>query len=544
MEFYVSLSFDRAIPLCYNPLYHIFGKAGRARMRTLYIADDEKAIRDGIKLIVDWKSLGFEIVGEAGNGTDAGADIASLCPDLVLMDIRMPGKGGIDVIKELTENGFEGHFIILSGYSDFKYAQAAMKYNVRHYLTKPIDEDELVQAVNEINALLDDKADAASREQFLKSKSKKEILQDILEHDIDLKHFSPEKLGLSAEKYQIVGYEDFNTSEDTAPYRFSDLFNAAGSRLDVFIHFSHKGHDLLLLLGDAGISRFDKFLSHYESVPEKGSPLDSIFVAYGEIVSSLSDIPDSYKQVEALLKRRFFCVQGQHVLGYKDLPAFENCIEKPENSRIDAYTREITDYVQTFNRRKVAEVLGNAEDYLYHVNAGISEVKLFLADLFLRIKDTLTHRYSPTKLPFDSNSEIIAKINAGKYLYEIILYFTHSFETIMNSLGNSSRDSVIDDILYYIDHNYNTNLKLETIAVLFGYNSSYLGKIFTKNVGESFNTYVDRVRVEHAIKMLTEGKLKVYEIAEKVGYNNVDYFHKKFKKYVGSSPAEYRSENI
>ena len=113
----------------------------------------------------------------------------------------------------------------------------------------------------------------------------------------------------------------------------------------------------------------------------------------------------------------------------------------------------------------------------------------------------------------------------------------------MNSMGNSSRDSVIDDILYYIDHNYNTNLKLEMIASLFGYNSSYLGKIFTKTVGESFNTYVDRVRIRHAIEMLTDDKLKVYEIADRVGYSNVDYFHKKFKKYIGESPAEYRSKH-
>ena len=199
------------------------------------------------------------------------------------------------------------------------------------------------------------------------------------------------------------------------------------------------------------------------------------------------------------------------------------------------------DYLQTFNRRKVAETLYTIEEYLYHVKADISEVKLFLADLYLRIKDFMTHHYSTMPLPFDSNSEIIAFINEQHYLYEIIVYFSRCFEELMASLGNSSRDSVIDDIIYYIDHNYNTNLKLETIASLFGYNSSYLGKIFTKTVGESFNTYIDRIRIDHAIGLLKDENLKVYEIAEKVGYSNVDYFHKKFKKYTGMSPAEYRA---
>ena len=131
-------------------------------------------------------------------------------------------------------------------------------------------------------------------------------------------------------------------------------------------------------------------------------------------------------------------------------------------------------------------------------------------------------------------------IDSKFYLYEITEYFTSQFETVMNSIGNSSRDSILDDIIFYIDHNYQTNIKLETIAPLFGYNSAYLGKIFSKTVGENFNNYVDSIRIKHAKQLIIENKLKVYEISEAVGYKNVDYFHKKFKKYVGQSPAEYR----
>lgn len=102
--------------------------------------------------------------------------------------------------------------------------------------------------------------------------------------------------------------------------------------------------------------------------------------------------------------------------------------------------------------------------------------------------------------------------------------------------------SISRHILYYIDHNYRENLKLETIAPLFGYNSSYLGKIFTREVGETFNSYLDRIRIRRSKELLRDRSLKVYEVAEKVGYKNVDYFHKKFKKLVGESPAEYRKK--
>jgi two-component system response regulator YesN len=117
-------------------------------------------------------------------------------------------------------------------------------------------------------------------------------------------------------------------------------------------------------------------------------------------------------------------------------------------------------------------------------------------------------------------------------------------DLVINATGASSRDSVLEDIIYYINNNYQKNVKLETIAPLFGYNSAYLGKIFTKSTGENFNSYIDHRRIDQSKKLLLENKLKVYEIAERVGYKNVDYFHKKFKKYVGISPAEFRKTDV
>ena len=118
-------------------------------METVYIADDEANIREGLKYIVDWKEMGFTICGEAGNGEDALRDILELKPSLVLMDMRMPKLYGLEVIEQAKAQGFTGTFVILSGYSDFKYAQAAMKFGVQYYLTKPMDEEELEKVVME-----------------------------------------------------------------------------------------------------------------------------------------------------------------------------------------------------------------------------------------------------------------------------------------------------------------------------------------------------------------------------------------------------------
>jgi two-component system response regulator YesN len=190
----------------------------------------------------------------------------------------------------------------------------------------------------------------------------------------------------------------------------------------------------------------------------------------------------------------------------------------------------------------MAEALKELEKKLYYSNDNIMDIKYFLADIYLQVKQIISHVYNTVDIPFPSNSAVINLIESKYYLYEIILFFSEQFEIFMKAIGNSSSDGVLNDILHYINHNYRENLKLEVIAPLFGYNSSYLGKIFTKKTGESFNCYLDKVRIEKSCKLLMEDKLKVYEIAEQVGYKNVDYFHKKFKKIVGVSPAEYRKK--
>lgn len=192
----------------------------------------------------------------------------------------------------------------------------------------------------------------------------------------------------------------------------------------------------------------------------------------------------------------------------------------------------------------VAETLNDLQHQLYNASDSIDDIRLFLADLYLRIKEQINHLYSNASIPFASNADIIKFINDKYYLYEIILFFTEQFEVIMSSIGNSTRESVLDDILHYINHNYTNNITLENIAPLFGYNSSYLGKIFSKKMGENFNSYVDHIRINRSKELLLlNDDLKIYTIAERVGYRNVDYFHIKFKKYVGQSPAEFRKKN-
>lgn len=515
-------------------------------MKTVFIADDENNIREGLKCIVDWEEAGFEICGEAANGEETLKGILEKTPSLVLIDLKMPKMGGIDVIRNAREQGYRGKFIILSGYSDFKYAQSAMKYGVEFYLTKPIDEDELFDSLCKISDAIEKEEAACENISQLRKKAKNVILHELVtghekSDSIGLSETEMRDLHLEADIYQVVIYEDFLRRSNDPVYSFADLLKVANKENHTFEHFEEDLKDVILLKGNYALSRFQDFIAHYEKEPpQKGSPLDSLFLAYGRPVTSMEQISSSYEEALALVERRFFCAQGQHTLGYDELPDVETKEKVFSDKSLQDFSVELVNYLQSFNRKKVAETLYELEQYLYNVKNNISEVKLFLTDLYLQIKEKMNYSYGTANIPFPTNSAIIEFIEKQNYLYEIIRFFSEQFEMIMNSTGNPSRDTVLDDILYYIDHNYKTNIKLETIAPLFGYNSAYLGKIFTKSTGENFNSYVDHMRIEHSKEPLMENRLKVYEIAEQVGYKNVDYFHKKFKKYVGMSPAEYR----
>lgn len=515
-------------------------------MNTVLIVDDELIIRQGLQCIIDWEKFGFEIIGEAANGEEALRLILQKNPDVVMMDIRMPKLPGLEVVKQARENGYKGKVIILSGFSDFKYAQEAIRYGVEYYLTKPIDEDELSETIQEIGKNLEKEAHRQQAIDQYRTKARTIILYDILEGQANLTKHNITEMNLEAEEYQVVIYEKYSHHATSMSYRFADLLKVTNEDNSSYESVTMDNNEILLLKGSFILKKFQEFLEHYdrEQKPQTNSPLDTLFITYGRVVSSLDDVHVSYHEALRLLQRRFFCEHRQHTIGYDQLPdiASRGTYELT-TERLQEYCEKLIGFIQTAKRNQMAETLNELEKNLYYASEDIPKIKLFLTDLYLSIKEKLSHLYHNANIPFPGNAEIIKLISEKYYLYEIILFFTEQFEVIMRAIGNPSSSGVMDDIIHYIEHNYMDNIKLENIAPLFGYNSSYLGKIFNKKVGMGFNMFVDQVRINHSKKLLIETDLKVYEIAEKVGYRNVDYFHTKFKKYVNQSPAEYRKIN-
>ncbi|MDE5716131.1 MAG: response regulator [Lachnospiraceae bacterium] len=502
-------------------------------METLFIADDETSIRNGLKCIIDWEELGFSLCGEASNGKDALSKILALRPGLVLLDVKMPGMHGTEVIRRAREEGFQGKCIILSGYSDFKYAQEAIKSGVRFYLTKPIDEDELIQTVTQIREELAEEQQRSSHLTQYKNKAKNVVLHELLHSapETPLSEEDHRLFRLTADVYQVVICEDFHAPSSTAPFPFAEMLKVTNRDNIIFDHLNTDGRDVVLLKGVHALNKFSAFLERLEQGDsQKGSPLDSMFLAYGRPVHAVEDLHLSYGDASALLTRRFFCMPGQHAAGYDTLPhtggnpSPASPASAPftwDADTVADYAGRLTDYIGAYNRRMTVDTLQEIELGLMSVPNEINDIRLLLIDLYLQIKENLTRNYPSAGFSFRNNSEAIEYIHGRSYLYEILRFLSEQSEAAMNALGSSSKDTILADVLFYIDHNFHKNIKLEAIAPLFGYNSAYLGKIFTKSVGESFNSYVDHRRIEHSKKLLLENRLKVYEIAEHACYKHV-----------------------
>ena len=113
---------------------------------TVLIVEDETLVRDELVLTTPWETFGCTVIGQAEDGIVGAELIRTLSPDIVITDIRMPGKDGISMLTEIMPAAA----IILTGHSDFSYARQALRLGVKDYILKPVDDRELYAAIDRI----------------------------------------------------------------------------------------------------------------------------------------------------------------------------------------------------------------------------------------------------------------------------------------------------------------------------------------------------------------------------------------------------------
>ena len=123
-------------------------------MLKVLLVEDEQYIAQGLSMLIDWESCGYEIAGTAYNGQEAVEFLQDTPVDLILSDIKMPVMDGITLLKKIREEELsDAFFVILSGYGDFSYAQQAIKYKCTDYILKPIQRQQLFALLEKVSAL-------------------------------------------------------------------------------------------------------------------------------------------------------------------------------------------------------------------------------------------------------------------------------------------------------------------------------------------------------------------------------------------------------
>ena len=367
------------------------------------------------------------------------------------------------------------------------------------------------------------------------------VLHDVLLGRVGLDQVFP---SVKTGPFQVLLLRAYFPDQNLDAARLAEQFHITGHS-ELLTDFIPIGDNLALLLcSDAAIhihNEFIKLQNQHDSAIYRALRFPySVFLTYGRVVDNANDIPASYHDALNLQQHSFFCEQEQHLLCLDEMSDRASRLPAINALLTEKYADRLMQSMQAFNRDLTYATFFELEDVLVAGSDSPEDIRLFYADLYLQIKEQMRYLYPGHTIPFYSNSHIIKTIMEAPRLSDITHFLVQRFDMIMAYIGASSQESVLGSILHYIQHNYASNITLENIAPLFGYNHSYLGKIFHKKTGYSFTEYIDRLRIDRAKELLLQDNSKVYLIAKQVGYKNVDYFHIKFRKYVNMSPVEFR----
>ncbi len=499
-------------------------------MISVLLVDDEPNVRQGVKMMIPWEELGLEVIGEGEDGDDGFAKIMSLKPDIVVADVKMPGMTGIQMIESAVKNGFDGKCLILSGYSDFTYAKEAMYLGVKQFILKPVDEDELIEALKSVrDEIIEEHKDRAAMNR-INLYMNEQLIHALLTGDEEVIG----KSDLSAYNYDsydvaVINFADEMTAEERTAFPETVRKRFEGNATDIVT--SGLSGVAVIIFKDWNRQRITEMLKKFSREHD-----GKIFIALGSTVTSADKIKDSYFEADSLLNSRF---QYQHYgVITKDMVSGGGI----EADRIADIIDKICAYIEINDNEKIISELENLRLALCSQDITAEKIKFTCMTAVMEIKSRMIKSIGDKKAEQFINDEFISKVSEMSSLFDMISLIGSTLTELSDTHFGKTTKSTMERVVQYIRANYSSELRLEMLAGIFGYNSAYLGKVFHQYTGENFNNYLDSIRIAEAKRLLAMDEYKVYEVAEMVGYTNINYFHNKFKKYVGVSPLSYKRQ--
>ncbi|WP_310604168.1 response regulator transcription factor [Anaerosporobacter sp.] len=498
-------------------------------MIKMIIADDESIILRGIRKLVDWNGLGIEIVGEYENGKAALTGILTEKPDLALLDINMPEMSGIDILKYIkNRDEIQTKVIFISGFQEFEYAKAAIKYGAAEYLLKPIVVEELLNAVEKIIHTIE-------REKNIQISETKEN-QDMSENYRKLAGVEQEKY-ITVYTEIIFGSEELPQVRKLVTFSFISFIEKYLEENNVGIVFKKVG-DIVIILKEENISKAKELLYEISLKAEEVIGHSVAFII-GNVIDCMSKIPESYSACLDMKGYLYFQSELKNSILVCGEPVFHKKyameeLEKEMSKIVEAALAMDQDsFAESF--RKFATIVcnlsdGRKEDACYYFCNMIRFVQEKLQGMSLYKVDADMKNLLEIGRQTSSFTEMKEKYNTVVKEY-------------MNSIGDSVKSQDKKEIIFakqYIEQHYMDNLTLEVMAKELHMNPYYFSSYFKKNAGENFKDYLNQVRVNHALSLLITTDMKIYGIAAEVGFRDARSLTEAFQKVYKETPASYK----
>lgn len=509
----------------------------------ILIVDDESIERDAIKFILKKEALfDFEIF-EAVNGQDAISNAALHSPDIILMDIQMPGLNGIEAVKVIKKILQDSKIIFLTAYDQFDYAHEAIKLGVQDFILKPATNERFTEVIKKTVEILQADKEQKLRKEEMKSKLEQvtkylenEFLTSLINGDIE-EGQGKEYLEFNGVKFNWGMGVVISTKADTEAVpsmlrlqmlrkRFLEKLE---TRLEVMVDYKYsvilKDFIYLFVLGDTE----NELLQVQKKVREAIMEISVSFAKEYQLYADFG-IGDPCNKLECLWKS-FWTAKGNC---NKRQPVKESISEQ----NLKALVKSLNDQDEASFTRYIELVF---EDISKRAET-IEHLRAMLYEKFILIRDWLSDKLFDAPLyTFDLFNETM-KINTEYEAKCLLRDFCHQYMDKINKQKSDKSSIILDQLIVYINMHYAENLTLDQLSSVCYLSPSYISKVFKKHLNTNFIDYLSSIRIKVAKRLMKNPELSMKEISCEIGYIDPNYFTRVFKKYEGITPSEYRSK--
>lgn len=501
----------------------------------LLIADDEENIRDGLRDNIQWSEMGFEEIYTAENGLEAFEIYQSLKPHVIITDIIMPGMDGLELSREIRKTDRRIPIIILSGYSEFEYAQKALKMEVVSYLLKPVNIRELnktvIEATEKILRRDIQKKNQQKRLELEKSKFTEDLIRNNNRDDDELKE-------------SLIKYYAFSGKFPVVVF----LIAMEGSEINyiaIILQWLHKKPHIIHCRENRIIVVFED--PEAKRVRIKKREIKSLFdlLRKNGVVSvtcagagAYTEIPRLLDFSEKLLLHRLYRGKGMFLFQENQQKSstrnYRFTIETLE--LVEAILRYDSDYAKNTIEKTFSDlIIQKCTNRILVQNICFAYKNLLIQSLNIRRNEI--------KLLFNLDLSLSSIVPNFITIQEYSEWILSIYGTILSSFSKQNgmkHNSTVYKAIVFMKEHFSESLNVEILSSHIKLSPDYFSRSFKKEIGISFCQYLNRIRIEEAIKLFTETNLLAYEISERVGFHNYKYFVQVFKDIEGYAPSQLR----